>query len=500
MADPTNGSNLMQYRNGTTITPAQSSRIRSQALLHIPDRMVDPVTPPLANAGVDALGDISAEEAFIDLNYFGVAVDQNAGTTTFFSSTAGLFPKNISDISYIFLADLDNNPSTGGSPADIGISTTASGIELIGRVQVDVIHGSPLATPTVLIFQSGQFIAVNDPGIQSKVLTNTIGLYQIGPPLLPDEEPISQNIQLEVPSSLVPPMSMDITLHAMAENPNTGTMDNATAALTFEVPTFPGCEVSSAIVRSGDEVTVAVSGLPPGVTARVFLGPKLVATGHVNGSGNATIPFVISEDVAIGRRSITVVVEDTAITADCSVVVIAGLINEKVSFKPIKSTFKTTSDTSGCTLDDTTEDEFVGQFSFDARLRNTSNSSLTCLVVEVTELTNGNVLQNADGGPGGAGARLTVPEEGDYADGILAPEESVNVHFIICLKDEEDAFRFLVDVLGSVEGGETESSQVPKIKATNTEPSRIKFRKGSRIHGKGFFGRFRPKKYVLDTE
>jgi hypothetical protein len=100
--DPIVGPNLMQYADGRTITPGQSNQIRTQALERIPDRVVDPVTPPLANAGVDTLGDIPAGEAFVDINDLGVAIDQKTSTTTFFSSTTGLFPRNISDLNYLY--------------------------------------------------------------------------------------------------------------------------------------------------------------------------------------------------------------------------------------------------------------------------------------------------------------------------------------------------------------------------------------------------------------
>jgi len=62
-------------------------------------------------------------------------------------------------------------------------------------------------------------------------------------------------------------------------------------------------------------------------------------------------------------------------------------------------------------------------------------------------LTNGNVLQNADSGPAGLAATLTVPHSGDYADGLLGPGETVDVPMVICLKDRS-AFQFYVDVLG----------------------------------------------------
>ncbi len=68
----------------------------------------------------------------------------------------------------------------------------------------------------------------------------------------------------------------------------------------------------------------------------------------------------------------------------------------------------------------------------------------------VAELTNGNLLQNADGGPAGEGGWLTVQETGDFSNGILSPGESVDVHFIICLKVFAP-FSFFVDVFGIVE-------------------------------------------------
>ena len=161
------------------------------------------------------------------------------------------------------------------------------------------------------------------------------------------------------------------------------------------------------------------------------------------------------------------------------------IINDLVAFKPIRSTYQTTSDTTGC------GDGFVGQFSFDATLKNKSNSPpLTDLVVEVVELTNNNVLQNADGVPVGVGARLTVPNIGDYADGVLSPGESVDVPFIICLT-ESKSFGFVADVLG-IKDGQTDSLQVAALQSTAIKPGLTKFGKGSGATGKGFFRRFHP--------
>ncbi|MDR4506574.1 MAG: Ig-like domain-containing protein [Candidatus Scalindua sp.] len=104
-------------------------------------------------------------------------------------------------------------------------------------------------------------------------------------------------------------------------------------------------------------------------------------------------------------------------------------INSRVNFEPIRSTFRSTPDASGC------PDGFAGQFSFDAKLVNTSRSTYTDLEVEVVQLSNGNLLQNAQGGAGGVGSRLIVSLRDGYADGEFAPGEFVFVHIIICLKE-----------------------------------------------------------------
>jgi hypothetical protein len=120
------------------------------------------------------------------------------------------------------------------------------------------------------------------------------------------------------------------------------------------------------------------------------------------------------------------------------------LVNDLVSFDPLRSTFRFTPDPTGC------PEGFVGNFRFGARLINTSDRLLSDLFGEVTTLTHGNLLQNADGGPAGVGARLTVPLEDEFTDGVLSPKEFVDVPFIICLQ-ERRPFQFVVDVFGVVD-------------------------------------------------
>jgi hypothetical protein len=106
-----------------------------------------------------------------------------------------------------------------------------------------------------------------------------------------------------------------------------------------------------------------------------------------------------------------------------------GVVNDLVTFAPLRDTFFFTEDTTECPAD------FVGTFRFAARLTNVSERTLAELVVTVATLTNGNLLQNADGAPGGVGARLTVPRQEGFGDGVLGPTEVVDVLFVVCVTE-----------------------------------------------------------------
>jgi hypothetical protein len=61
------------------------------------------------------------------------------------------------------------------------------------------------------------------------------------------------------------------------------------------------------------------------------------------------------------------------------------------------------------------------------------------------------VVQNADGGPGGVGARVSVQPQyiGQGHDGILRPKDTFTQHFDIKLTRHPEGFTFFVDVFGS---------------------------------------------------
>ena len=118
-------------------------------------------------------------------------------------------------------------------------------------------------------------------------------------------------------------------------------------------------------------------------------------------------------------------------------------VNDRVSFRPRPETFSTTPSSTACP-------GFTGTFRFDATLTNESKLPLRNLFIKVVTLSNGNLLQNADGGPRGTGAIMAVPFKDGFLAPSLYPQESIDVPFVICLR-ETTLFTFLVDVLGTFE-------------------------------------------------
>jgi hypothetical protein len=86
----------------------------------------------------------------------------------------------------------------------------------------------------------------------------------------------------------------------------------------------------------------------------------------------------------------------------------------------------------------------AGTMTIRATFTNTSSTGIKAPFFVVTALSGGNLLLNADGAPGGRGARLT-PEVG--VDGILAPGEAFTANFVVGLQ-QRSGFTFFVDLWG----------------------------------------------------
>ena len=157
--------------------------------------------------------------------------------------------------------------------------------------------------------------------------------------------------------------------------------------------------------------------------------PLSVTVGDFNGDGRLDLATANA-----GSNTVSILLNTSAPSAP--------VVNALVTFVPLPATFQTTRDPTGCPAG------FVGTFRFRAQLTAKPTSPpLAALVVAVTTLTNGNLVQNAEGGPGGVGARVPVPRQAGFADGVLHPGESVEVPLVICLT-RIAPFTLLVDVRG----------------------------------------------------
>jgi hypothetical protein len=335
--DILNGPNLMQYRmDGITITAAQAEQMRTQAFLHIPDREVEGAANaltaaastviPLGNTGIDTLGDVPAGMEFADVNEFGAAIDPTLGATYFFTNFNGVLPNDLTGLMVFFLADTDNNAATGGNPSAIGSGfPDVSGIEMAIKATVNVSNGAATATAEVFQFETsfGQFVALNDPGIGATVTKDLLSLLTADP----DDHAeivVSNGVSVKIPTSLLdPPIGMQIGLQVQTKTSTGDVIDGATTQLTFETEVFPSCQVTLAVAAPGDAVSIQVMGLPADSPIHALLGADEVATGVTDGVGNATVPFTIPSDAAVGDRLVTVGIDDpdNAITADCNVIV-----------------------------------------------------------------------------------------------------------------------------------------------------------------------------------
>lgn len=88
-------------------------------------------------------------------------------------------------------------------------------------------------------------------------------------------------------------------------------------------------------------------------------------------------------------------------------------------------------------------------FTVSATFANISVNSLSDMFFDIALLSGGNLVLNCDGGPGGVGCDVPVPDSALGPDGVLSPGESFTVEFEIGLQTA-NPFDFFVNALGVV--------------------------------------------------
>jgi hypothetical protein len=277
----------------------------------------------------DDVLDIPSTQAFVNMLRFVITRNKETGITTFEHDLLEVIPPRANGLSYFALADTDNDPNTGGQLADLAVlgvpPTTFQGVELVTRVQV-LIQGDPefglqVVVPTVWKFQAGAFVPISNPSIQAQ---HEIAEAADNPRLA------SSNISIAFSEAVLGSVAEPFRMQALTQNPTTEDVDSLQDILPAGgqrvslIPSVfpPTCEVSPVQAQPGFEVKVNARGLIPNDQALVSLGDESVAVGPIDSMGEAEIRFAIPQPARAGSRLVTVGVEDTALTADCGVMVL----------------------------------------------------------------------------------------------------------------------------------------------------------------------------------
>ncbi len=278
--------------------------------------------PPAALLPADTTSDQRTDtihevgDAGIDLTSLAIADNAPQDTTIVSLALYGLIPLEDVENRYLFFADLDDDPGTGGMPADLGFPTAFEGAELVTQVVVGPGHD---ATPTVWVFRDGAFEEIQRD-FTAVVTTKRDSESGVD---------VANGVAIAVPNDVRGPMAPTIRLQAVAEQlAGAQELDRLPDGAPigwvpgFVVqPEFPVCAATPDRADPGDSVLVEVAGLLPNAPVHVVLGDATVATGATDDQGNGEIEFVLPGDTRAGPRLVTVGVDGTALTADCMLTV-----------------------------------------------------------------------------------------------------------------------------------------------------------------------------------
>ncbi len=303
------------------------------------------IDPPAALINGDTISDHRVDTVHevtddaVDIVWLAMTEHTPSATTIFTHQVFGVIPLRVNN-QYVVFADLDNDPTTGGAPASLGFLTSFQGAELVTRVVVgftgDIEFPRRAVTPTVWRFESGGFTEVSDPDIRAQVLTPRGGETDV---------PSFDTVSIQLPNSVRGPAGEQVRIQGISEQLEPGgQLDrmpdepvDGGLPLFMIPPEFPVCTVTPSPVRPGVATTVEVSGLVSNETAKVLVGEQMVATGTTDDDGNASISFAIPSGSREGPRLVTVGIQGTALTADCTVEVAGTPVPETpvpVDIKP----------------------------------------------------------------------------------------------------------------------------------------------------------------------
>jgi len=334
--------------NNIALDSAEIITARSNAVL-VPGTEIDPNNNVFQGVVVRSIKVDNVEEnetllPYQDLSSVKVTFDKKQNITAIDQQLFGLIPKNIlynneSSTQYWTLIDLDNNTKTGGNQTilqDIGVPPTkflGADLVLLGEVDENnnLTKSNNIRGSSWVFTQQGQNMTLL-PSNMSRFNKETAILElhyrnKTTPLSEMDGLPIYDTISVKLNNSgnlvsINKPFSIQAIISyngTIVDRLNDQTEDEG-SSLILTQPFFPQCFINETAER-GKNATIYVSGLLPNSNVHALIGPRFIANGTTTDFGNIKIDFTVPNDTNDGLHLITVGVDNTALTADCEIIV-----------------------------------------------------------------------------------------------------------------------------------------------------------------------------------
>lgn len=219
------------------------------------------------------------------------------------------------DARYLSFLDLDENSNTGCDPADLGLPTRLTGLELIGELQLSPGPNLPITTGKLWSCQAGSW--QSEPGAEVAVYDQSeselggslfaILSLRIDPALLQGSRSMRMQTVAEGARGLVDRLPK--------RDPAVG------ATIDLAPPALPQCEVASLIVPPGGAIGLSTGGFTPNVDVVVLAGGEEVARGTTDANGDVSLDFFMPANSDSGPAAITLLSAAGSASAVCTLIV-----------------------------------------------------------------------------------------------------------------------------------------------------------------------------------
>ncbi len=323
--------------DNTDLNAAEVAALRANAL-NVPGIEIDP--PGIFNPGQwlqmrvpDPMGDANSDLNFMDITSARVAMNRNSKALQFKVQLADALPARLPDppCKIEFLLDTDNDPGTGANEEQLkklGIPRGFAGADVIMQATLVNVPGAdqPALAQNSWVVQKGDLVSLNS--FRAQLLEMAV-YPQFAPMLKPNlprlEHRYVANHSIAWAGQLPDEIPMGdkgrFTARIVQDGEVIDQLNKDDNRFVLEDPSFPHCFPQNEEAKQGEVALIDVEGLPANSKIHGLLGPDEVFTDITDGNGGGTFKLPVPEDTAPGPHLVTIGVIDTALTADCTLIV-----------------------------------------------------------------------------------------------------------------------------------------------------------------------------------